>query len=164
MPTYCVLNSGRDSVWLGLVQALFMLSQPLWVHTCIHPAVSGKCDFLEVAHHLWALQSFHPSLFHIDLWALRGEVWRRQPTQGWAPKMTFGFDPYQLDTYYSQGLWVSRLMCFFICVLFHKLECKPRNPTCSQGLEEDGNDHDNVKHQPFPTALIGFQGFGLLIV
>lgn len=60
-------------VCLELTQILCMLSLSLWVHLCICPLV-WKILFLWSFFTTWLLQSFW-SLFHIDLRALKEEVW-----------------------------------------------------------------------------------------
>lgn len=65
-------HSYWDLVWLGPVQILCTVSQPLWIHLCIAPAVSRRCCSLSYDLPLaFTIASTHP-LFHNDPWAWGG--------------------------------------------------------------------------------------------
>ena len=60
-----------------------------------------KFCFLEIIHYLWLLESFFLQ-FHMDSWALKGEVWYRHPCQSWAFQSLFLASCWQVV-----GLFVS---------------------------------------------------------
>lgn len=64
-------------IWLGPVQLLCILSQPLRVHVCLGPVMSERHCFLRVIRHLWLLESVH-SLFYAAPWAAgKAGLWWR---------------------------------------------------------------------------------------